>query len=64
MYRGKQAGAARGSGLGLAIARAVVLANGGAISAANNVDGPGAAITLRLPLCESPVAPPASGQQG
>lgn len=63
-YRGKQAGAARGSGLGLAIARAVVLANGGAISAANNVDGPGATITFRLPLCESPVTPPASGQQG
>lgn len=51
-YRGKQAGAARGSGLGLAIARAVVLANGGNISAANNYDGPGAAITLHLPLRE------------
>lgn len=51
-YRGKQAGAARGSGLGLAIARAVVQANGGNITAANNLDGPGAAITLHLPLRE------------
>ena len=52
-YRGKQsgaAGAADGSGLGLAIARAVVLANGGNISAANNDDGPGATVTLHLPL--------------
>ena len=52
-YRGKQPGAsgtADGSGLGLAIARAVVLANGGNISAANNGDGPGATVTLHLPL--------------
>ena len=52
-YRGKQtgaSGAADGSGLGLAIARAVVLANGGNISAANNDDGPGATVTLHLPL--------------
>ena len=52
-YRGKQTGASGttdGSGLGLAIARAVVLANGGNISAANNDDGPGATVTLHLPL--------------
>jgi signal transduction histidine kinase len=52
-YRGKQVGtaeAAHGSGLGLAIARAAVLANGGNITAANNHDGPGATITLHLPL--------------
>ena len=52
-YRGKQTGTcgtADGSGLGLAIARAVVLANGGNISAANNDDGPGASVTLHLPL--------------
>ena len=52
-YRGKQTGAsgtADGSGLGLAIARAVVLANGGNISAGNNDDGPGATVTLHLPL--------------
>ena len=52
-YRGKQTGAngeAAGSGLGLAIARAVVLANGGNISAANNDDGPGATVTMHLPL--------------
>jgi signal transduction histidine kinase len=34
----------------LAIARAAVLANGGNITAANNHDGPGATITLHLPL--------------
>jgi signal transduction histidine kinase len=52
-YRGKQVGTAEtahGSGLGLAIARAAVLANGGNITAANNHDGPGATITLHLPL--------------
>ena len=52
-YRGKQTGAngaTAGSGLGLAIARAVVLANGGNITAANNDDGPGATVTLHLPL--------------
>ena len=52
-YRGKRTGATgatAGSGLGLAIARAVVLANGGNITAANNDDGPGATVTLHLPL--------------
>ena len=52
-YRGKQTGAngaTAGSGLGLAIARAVVLANGGNITATNNDDGPGATVTLHLPL--------------
>ena len=52
-YRGKQvhaSGAIRGSGLGLAIARALVLAHGGNITATNNHDGPGASITMLLPL--------------
>ena len=52
-YRGKPLGDAavsKGSGLGLAIARAVVAANGGTITAANNGDGPGATFSVRLPL--------------
>ena len=52
-YRGKPTGdgaLSKGSGLGLAIARAVVVANGGTITAVNNVDGPGATFSLRLPL--------------
>ena len=52
-YRGTpaaDAGVSKGSGLGLAIARAVVMANGGTIGAANNADGPGACFSLRLPL--------------
>ena len=52
-YRGKPLGDAavsNGSGLGLAIARAVVAANGGTITAANNSDGPGVTFSVRLPL--------------
>ena len=52
-YRGKpmgEAAVAKGSGLGLAITRAVVVANGGTIAAANNGDGPGVTFSLRLPL--------------
>ncbi len=52
-YRGKPMGDAavsKGSGLGLAIARAVVVGNGGTISATNNSDGSGTTFSLRLPL--------------
>ena len=52
-YRGKPMGDAavsKGSGLGLAIARAVLVGNGGTISAANNSDGSGTTFSLRLPL--------------
>ena len=37
-----------GTGLGLAIVRAIALAHGGSVTAANHPDG-GAAISLRLP---------------
>ncbi|MBV9521899.1 MAG: sensor histidine kinase KdpD, partial [Alphaproteobacteria bacterium] len=38
-----------GTGLGLAICRGFVEAHGGAITAANRTDGPGAVFTIRLP---------------
>jgi two-component system sensor histidine kinase KdpD len=53
-YRGNAAGTARGSGLGLAICRAIVLAHGGGIGAAN-LPGGGARFWFRLPL-ETPPA--------
>lgn len=43
----------RGLGLGLSICQAVVQAHGGAISAHNRINGPGAVFTFTLPLEES-----------
>ncbi|MDQ2856106.1 MAG: ATP-binding protein [Acidobacteriota bacterium] len=42
-----------GLGLGLAIARHFVELHGGTIEAANNTDGPGATLTVTLPLLKS-----------
>ncbi len=43
-----------GTGLGLAIAKRTVEAHGGTLSAANNLPGPGATFTVRLPLTPEP----------
>ncbi len=43
-----------GTGLGLAIAKGTVEAHGGTLSAANNLPGPGATFTVRLPLEQEP----------
>ncbi len=54
LYRGSaSAHVARGAGLGLAIARAIVLAHGGHICAANRPDG-GAVFSFTLPLGSPP----------
>jgi signal transduction histidine kinase len=42
------------NGLGLAISREVVLAHGGKIAATNRSDGPGAEVTVELPLEAAP----------
>jgi len=50
-YRGRAGDSQRaGTGLGLAIARGFMEAMGGAITAANRSDGPGAVFTLTLPV--------------
>ena len=62
LYRGaasKTGG--RGAGLGLAIARAIVVAHGGRIWAANRSDG-GAIFSFSLPLEEAP--PPLPSEEG
>jgi signal transduction histidine kinase len=41
---------ARGTGLGLAICRGIVDTHKGTIRAENNKDGPGATITVELPV--------------
>jgi signal transduction histidine kinase len=46
-----QRGDRRGeAGIGLAIVRAIALAHGGSVAAANNADGPGATVTIKVPL--------------
>lgn len=45
-------GRAPGTGLGLAIARGFLQAQGASIAAANRTDGPGAVLTLDLPLAD------------
>jgi signal transduction histidine kinase len=49
-----QRGDRRGeAGIGLAIVRAIATAHGGSASAANNVDGPGATVSIRIPLART-----------
>ena len=48
--RSRQARSSGGTGLGLAIAKHLVGAHGGAITARNNTDGPGAIFTFTLPV--------------
>ena len=46
-----QRGDRRGeAGIGLAIVRAIALAHGGSVAASNNTDGPGATVSIRIPL--------------
>ncbi len=46
-----QRGDRRGeAGIGLAIVRAIALAHGGSVSATNNADGPGATVSITVPL--------------
>lgn len=49
-----QRGDRRGeAGIGLAIVRAIATAHGGSASAANNTDGPGATVSIRIPLART-----------
>ncbi len=49
-----QRGDRRGeAGIGLAIVRAIALAHGGSVAATNNVDGPGATVSITVPLSRS-----------
>jgi signal transduction histidine kinase len=49
-----QRGDRRGeAGIGLAIVRAIATAHGGSASAANNADGPGAIVSIRIPLART-----------
>ena len=49
-----QRGDRRGeAGIGLAIVRAIALAHGGSVTATNNVDGPGATVSITVPLSSS-----------
>ena len=43
-----------GTGLGLAIVRGIARAHGGEAKARNNIDGPGATVSLRLPIEPTP----------
>lgn len=46
-----QRGDRRGeAGIGLAIVRAIAVAHGGSVAASNNTDGPGATVSIRIPL--------------
>ncbi len=49
-----QRGDRRGeAGIGLAIVRAIALAHGGSVTATNNTDGPGATVSITVPLSRS-----------
>lgn len=58
-FRGRDAGS-DGAGLGLAICKAIAVAHGGQIEAANRPSG-GALIRVRLPIGETPPPPPLEG---
>ncbi len=53
-YKADKARSGVGTGLGLAIAKHLINAHGGALSAQNNTDSPGATLTFTLPLADVP----------
>ncbi|MGN6755568.1 MAG: ATP-binding protein [Thermomicrobiales bacterium] len=55
-YKADKARSSGGAGLGLAIAKHLVNAHGGALTARNNDDGPGASFTFTLPLASEAAA--------